>query len=401
MAACTLGKLAHAEGAAATARAFCQAMAELEHWEAQEAAAYARQRRKGAASQAASRGTLGGAAPAADAGDLGRERQRREGVAPAPADLGSATGRAAASIFGAVSGTVSGLLSAGPRDAVFSGMFPQSSRLGRLDGATIQKPVLHRGPRGEVIYEWLAPGAPVSAPALPKAAMRWRGVVCVWRSYVRAVLLAGAQTRRALAHGWLVISGRRMERISAWRLPGQRLATRAWRLTVEWPCLTRTRARWPSSWQRTPVCRDSFLPRLSVPSLCRQPGRPWRLPPEMWVAGTACSEPLVGLPLRMRDRSCGFSLRAVGSPVARAGFAADGWRDVLALGHGAPAMRQSRQISPPLRIRAPHTLPSHSAMAAAASADAAKPSPIEALVSWPFLPGSGRERGRRVRFSGR
>ncbi|KAA0175393.1 hypothetical protein FNF27_03093 [Cafeteria roenbergensis] len=160
VAACTLGKLAHAEGAAATARAFCQAMAELEHWEAQEAAAYARQRRKGAASQAASRGTLGGAAPAADAGDLGRERQRREGVAPAPADLGSATGRAAASIFGAVSGTVSGLLSAGPRDAVFSGMFPQSSRLGRLDGATIQKPVLHRGPRGEVIYEWLAPGAP-------------------------------------------------------------------------------------------------------------------------------------------------------------------------------------------------------------------------------------------------
>ncbi|KAA0167184.1 hypothetical protein FNF31_01070 [Cafeteria roenbergensis] len=39
-------------------------------------------------------------------------------------------------------------------------MFPQSSRLGRLDGATIQKPVLHRGPRGEVIYEWLAPDAP-------------------------------------------------------------------------------------------------------------------------------------------------------------------------------------------------------------------------------------------------
>lgn len=166
VAACTLGKLAHAEGAAATARAFCQAMAELEHWEAQEAAAQARLRRRAAAAQP-SRDTHGGANADAEPGS-----SRREGSAPATSDPGAAAGRAAASIFGAVSGTVSSLLSAGSRDTVFSGMFPQSTRRGAVDGAGVLKPALHRGPRGEVVYEWLAPSAPVSPLASPHAAAR-------------------------------------------------------------------------------------------------------------------------------------------------------------------------------------------------------------------------------------
>lgn len=134
-------------------------MAELEHWEAQEASAQARQRRKPAAAHPR-RDTQGAPNPDAE-GRGGARRERYREDPPAAASLDSSAGRAASSIFGAVSGTVTGLLSAGARDIAFAGLFPQSARRTVAESVAIPKPSLHRGPRGEVIYEWLASEAPV------------------------------------------------------------------------------------------------------------------------------------------------------------------------------------------------------------------------------------------------